>query len=910
MSHCKLSYSNLVDSDGNTVQVDDLEQVTESSDKCDYGEFIKYHEAFKEITDSLQTPDLFSSSDQIYATIHLAQTISVSSTWANCLDLTNSFFEELEYVETRPSTECQTPDDEPDWANDPCCNTDLQMKKCCRVTQLTTTFTEYTLPTGDNFDPFTHFENCNYPQCIVQPMKNMVRSASHTNLALCSKEREDANKNPLFLANPFDACLMRARDHKCFHRDSCATLPGSTCNPTTSLCTISCSTDADCFNGECIDGNCENLSELKSKQDEALYNCVIENLDQYLEVLLKYEVENVQTGTTMAEKFMSLVTEELCTSEADTFFQDPYMTKEECDAFLGICRPISTSIGAGFSALTDIHGNHPILTEKWCEDAILSDWTDGYCAFSTLDGINANAIGRPSVCEVTVETAIVDGAKNETLCYENGGEFWSAAPQTSFRPFGGCLLMSAAASEEDCHASAEGPGCLPTYQGGPCLNYCHDETKTTEAACGETAGTWYPNANGGACVMNYPMKVNCLNAGFQYVLGRNFQAAMYNTPQDCPEELCIGYPDFQLLLDTPVSECRKPSCTSCLTGNEPQCESEEACLNTQSCNNPTGCLMPDWLSAYVSVTLPCTYTPEGYCVVPYNKPLCAQMNFDWSDKDTFLDEESCVEARQICNNGAYDGSGRNSIDRLEQFTYRNQEECEACGGHIEPWYNWTQSQWIAANKVVRPIWVPKENVISRPFWGLQPSTRVFENVLERLRVKRLSSILASELYCKYGIQGDILKYTACSCGEGKDEEACEDYLTSLSGSPIIETSICKGIDVQKSFQDVEIVAENFEFESDLPCLGVKVDILPSAQFTFAGIKVTSSLALVSETENCRLSSIFVYNDNNVVVGQILSDGYVVSYQNDANFTGVEVCITVPDKDRVEWKLNSGEKERK
>eukprot|EP01127_Copromyxa_protea_P017323 TRINITY_DN525_c0_g2_i4.p2 TRINITY_DN525_c0_g2~~TRINITY_DN525_c0_g2_i4.p2 ORF type:complete len:583 (-),score=122.05 TRINITY_DN525_c0_g2_i4:459-2207(-) len=298
------------------------------------------------------------------------------------------------------------------------------------------------------------------------------------------------------------------------------------------------------------------------------------------------------------------------------------------------------------------------------------------------------------------------------------------------------------------------------------------------------------------------------------------------------------------------------------------------------------------------------FQPEEKLLTFLDKEVCESLGNIYVDASTYPTPEICRDAAQVCNNGPR-GSGRNEFTRSEYFTYRPQTACSACGGDVEPWFNWTNSTWAPQHVLIAPTWYTE--VITLPQWGPQRSSRLFENLLERLRVKRLGSILASEIYCKFGIEGDILVYIGCSCGSHNMTDYCYGYLTSVGGSPVSELSVCRGVKVSKTIMDLSVLAEkNFTIDDEKePCVRMKVDILPTEQFTFRETVLISSLALASETERARETSTSVFNANGVVVGTIIDGGYTLKFDEIGGFSNVKICINVTDfTGRIQWTLNS------
>jgi len=174
------------------------------------------------------------------------------------------------------------------------------------------------------------------------------------------------------------------------------------------------------------------------------------------------------------------------------------------------------------------------------------------------------------------------------------------------------------------------------------------------------------------------------------------------------------------LFDVSLESCLAKTCSSCITGDEPQCASKEACEAHFSCNNPSGCVQPLSTGESSGYTPPCRYAPPDQCSTAYAKAPCNLVgslgtSFHWEDSLTYPTNEECLGAFQLCNDGTVpDGSHRDSTRRPAAYSLKNKTECEACGGHMESWWNWTQSRWINKNVIVNLSWL--ENVVTPAVW--------------------------------------------------------------------------------------------------------------------------------------------------------------------------------------------------
>src|SRR5207253_9971483 len=130
-SKCVPSYSGLVDKLGNNASV--VTMTDTSSGDCVLDDYILYYQAFQSLVSFLKTDPTFQSSSQILSVTDLAEVLSKSLSWNNCLNYALLHMEEEVIEYTTYTNNCNTQDSDPYYNYDPCCNTALQLHQCCRT---------------------------------------------------------------------------------------------------------------------------------------------------------------------------------------------------------------------------------------------------------------------------------------------------------------------------------------------------------------------------------------------------------------------------------------------------------------------------------------------------------------------------------------------------------------------------------------------------------------------------------------------------------------------------------------------------------------------------------------------------------------------------------------------------------
>ena len=870
------------------------------SSSCMHSEFSFYANSYQSVVNYLINYVDTLSTSQTYSLLDLASAMASSLGWNNCLSLAHSFLTPDLHVSTIFTKECLLSDSDPNYVTDPCCNVQLQNYQCCRSKPYNVSYTTYHL------EDLSDVQTCSSPNCIIQPLLNLQElSEANSN---CEEPRMKVIEDPTFSINGVQllvACKATVFGNvSCFQDAECINTIGahSYCDRSLLHCVVRCTNS--CYNGQCIDGTCRDLSNIHEDVIVGVLDCVLDKLDPYIAVILKNDIESSSNIGSLAEKFERLITKDTCITHfgGETIIGNELYTKEQCDAFPGYC-----IISGGLFGTVDPLGK--LLDLAQCYKYTMYQ-TQGLCVLTSTVH-KAFTLSRPNICSVRLEDAnmpILYFA--EAICLSAGGEIFLGPGGASWRPYGPCGILNL--TESECYNKAG--ICLGNqYKNVPCHSYCKMVNQSSITCNGTTAQgylrNWYffPNTIQGVCVVEAPDFGACTGAGNSYVFGREYLPEQYNTPDSCPKEICLGSRDGTGFKspDTTVEECLKPTCSSCVYGTEPECFSQEICESTYSCDAMWGCK----LSHTFGAAFKGIWNPE-LSVFSYDIEACAVLQVvritqGWQNSATLPNQTFCEQATvQMCNDGGLlpDGSFRIFPRQPPGYSYKNKTECEACEGHLESWYNWKPSRWLSNKDIVHPFWV--DNLLDLAEFSPILSPTRFSVILEKARTARLNSIFVAELYCKYGTSSSLLESISCACDDNSSTRSC-DSLTQLSGSPVGVLSICQGIDSETTLFNTTFIANNITLLGlGRVCTNVYIFIVPSNQFEFKQSGITSSLAIISETEIARLSSTYVYNHENVVVGQILGNGMTINFEDDFNRTlsGFSICMELPSYNKDRWSL--------
>jgi len=588
--------------------------------------------------------------------IDLARTWANSEIWVACKDVLSSFYTTDYYINYINTTYCLQPLGSDGWITDPCCNTSLQATMCCAKQLFPMNNTVATLQDFTLFNDTT--EECGSINCLKQLLENFNNSSSDR----CDQNIQLAVSRPAFSLNPFDLCwarmqkrLCRVRENEqkrnavCSAVDSDSVCYRSRTTPDTVQCTIPCEPDGTCFLGTCVNISgvgpiCRNLSTDQEKIAAGFFACVKSRIDKHLAVLLHAEVEDMPGNDTLGIKFLNSVSTFGCRTENGFAAVPAYTTASSC-------------LAARYCTWGRCEINNVSCTEADCLNSLASD-TGGYCALWQVQDRSYVPVSNPGVCNINVtEIDNVPMQRTKSLCLSFKG-IWSF-PETLYKD----VWSICRTTQSQSHCTSE---CLGIqYKGIPCASYCKDRTRSAPACTGSTPrgnprAFYAISGSSGVCVVETSY-TGCLAEGATWVPGKYWTEPFLNSPASCPATACVDLlGDYDIF---PIEECYNSSrCTSCFTGEEDACNSEESCTQKYYCEVIEGCIVSPEINKLWGNNITCQWTPT-FCInygSPKKCPLLGIASLGYQAIEDFTTQEIC-EAQKICN------LGTNSFPRLIDF---------------------------------------------------------------------------------------------------------------------------------------------------------------------------------------------------------------------------------------------------
>jgi len=918
---CALQYSNIYDPSNENAVTTDNSWVNKEV-ICNSTNFRNHRDAFLNILRiAFQENSAVTDISSTYALLDVAATYPSSRTWQSCLELSLSFLDTTEKEYERNLT-CQYPKGSDAAGNDPCCNVTLQNTKCCITPVQNFSFTDYSYSI-DVTEPKLAAQ-CVTPDCVHEPLKALADLYTYELKSSCSAERIKAEGDIRFTGNPFDMCKAKSSFVACIlgSDSSCKVIDDASVCLENGNCLVPCEKDGNCFNGVCTSDPtfgyiCTGASRDPSVQLKAFVDCVQANIDPFLWALVQGRITSSSNNTdeTFEEKFLALSSVGACLFPSGALWADPTyskITKEQCEGSLGFCRwrgcYINTVSPFGYNC-----------SVEWCNNTNpTSDWGQPFCAYEYTSTAFVEPYGRPDICQFrSSDTGITVTSKlagNKSLCEDVFGGVWAATNPVSIRLYGSCYTRDK--SEQSCFNVDY---CIPQlYNGLPCYSYCSIGTSPCSGltASGNVRSyhTWKGRQSGqtlNACIVNFTVPSNksafdrCVyDEGGKWYAGREWLTAFATTKEECTQACYL--PGSGFARNFTADNCLTPSCSSDST-----CTTKACCDASQYCGDTYGCIYP-----YGTKILgyDCYWNTQN-CTQLTNPLSCEQdlRASGYIPPGRYPDPTSCAAAQDICNYGTIkDAVIRKPISQPKGFNLRPKAECEKCGGKIQPLWNWqTGGTWSSPRFMADLSWIIKN--VTYPSWRPLLSATAFQKLLDEARAARLATILLQESICTYGIEAPLIDLVSCACAgdASPDDDHCSQALISPSGINVLIATPCNTVDAVSTTGTLIINTTDFaiaEEKGKPPCLGISVFLYPYSQLNYLAKSVASSLAIRSETRKLRHSSIYVYNDQDTIVGSLVADGYSLSfYQNDQrNFTNVEICLELLSVDEVMakggWKL--------
>eukprot|EP01127_Copromyxa_protea_P015727 TRINITY_DN4574_c0_g1_i2.p1 TRINITY_DN4574_c0_g1~~TRINITY_DN4574_c0_g1_i2.p1 ORF type:complete len:1520 (+),score=303.31 TRINITY_DN4574_c0_g1_i2:418-4560(+) len=872
-SKCTVSYSGLV---SNGVPLDlTLTDLQESVPVCNASEYLMYKAGFRNAIAFLDDPSIKSIASSL-AVVNLGMTYTESITWIACKNLATSFLNKSSEKLLEETTDCLQHLGTPEYDEDPCCNTELQLTQCCATQAWESDISVYTF--DEDFMNRESDEECKVTLCLEQPLTSLDYMFNSALDKECENDRIVALNDKELSINPFLSCVGHVYETACYSSGQCGSI-SSTSECHDNKCTIPCNEGA-CYSGVCeshpLYGDiCVDLATDETSQAEALSNCTLDKLESNIKLLVAQNIENSYEDGTFSEKFMKAVSEFQCLGDGGNVWHG-INNEEECTQATGYC-PWRVCWVDDSAPDVFVAGK---CTTELCFAGVPAE--EYFCAYQSLPGLISIPIGNPDLCEIRLhDTEDLYIELDEDFCLDNGG-IWAGPDSISLRSYGACYIKDL--TESDCFPE----WCIDGYKDERCHSYCM--TSEVEGNCSGTWKTWTANGPQAACVVEMNLEA-CDASAYTWKAGRNWIPAFLNSQAECESTpACLEANLIRYGLSE--SECVNYQCSSCYTGDEESCNSKEACLRTSACDAPEGCKLPHEIMGLYDFGFDCTWNPES-CVVAWQETACVS-TFGaeaYQPRGAYQTPESCEAALRICREDP-NATFENAEELPEGFSIKNEEECEKCGGEMIPFWKWRQAEWKSESNLVNLKWTKKE--LLYPSWINSVSSHKWDAILEKARSQYLTSILASEMYCDYGVEAELVAIIS---------SLCQGFKYESRSLPIGAFTACNAIAGEYSVGSV-----TFSYDSDftvpvvttqVPCVKSLVSTMPKSTFDSSYLKVASSLALQCETTTSREMFYFVYNENGAVVGQVVGDGYEV--ETTVESSGMNMCFTIPEV--VDWELN-------
>lgn len=322
-----------------------------------------------------------------------------------------------------------------------------------------------------------------------------------------------------------------------------------------------------------------------------------------------------------------------------------------------------------------------------------------------------------------------------------------------------------------------------------------------------------------------------------------------------------------------IGNCAHPLCPS-----DPNCNSQVTCNSFGSCESDLyfpACVYPMIIrNNFIACPYPeMRLTPTG----------CSYLNG--------TDETTCIE-----NGGTYYNLARNQSTCQAEYgcldydfyylalTYQDNSSCTNCGGFYQPTYRFFPAHWFAGN--LRNVsWVTPSFQPLREFTSTLNYSRI-TSVVQSAAARQYSFALTTNLFCRYDKRIQLLGQISCDCFSNNS-----DCFSTVQNPDIGLGRVCPG-NINTQIINAPPCSLTFPNNSvsSTNCITFKIYTLLATQFQRPAV-----ITLASDFSRVPSSSPFasVVNFNNVVVGQILGDGIILSFEFSPESVGpFRVCLDV------------------
>eukprot|EP01091_Cochliopodium_minus_P008704 TRINITY_DN2013_c0_g4_i3.p1 TRINITY_DN2013_c0_g4~~TRINITY_DN2013_c0_g4_i3.p1 ORF type:complete len:1507 (-),score=272.92 TRINITY_DN2013_c0_g4_i3:302-4822(-) len=431
---------------------------------------------------------------------------------------------------------------------------------------------------------------------------------------------------------------------------------------------------------------------------------------------------------------------------------------------------------------------------------------------------------------------------------------------------------------------------------------CFSNTINNRSNCLSNEGTWESNDN--ICLLSFYNQTSCVSNGHKWesCIGMD-----YSTCSNCHNG--IGNCTLQAVNTLGCYWNGKSECDKSL--NSSQCAKNEYCQGMESypsCSYLTssidtfGCpiclysLKIPFMNGYSNVAFTNTsygnltdvdplsaefsssldfYSIYGCLTKTVKKPQCLANGGRWVDP--FFTKESCNSVYACTeplsnNNCLYNYNFQ--LATIDGATNKTQKECVDCGGTYGQTYNWRVSEMIPATKF-KTIWKTKVWEQINSFIPFMSPNNLTESLLKFLFVHPQLSILsaiqceAAPIYAAAGIY-------YCDCNtKSKSGQCFPKIQSSLLGSQLF----CRGENTTVRLGISKMIFTENSVSSSIYCTEVSLNSTGVTQFRNSD--VVGSSALLGSLSHRDIPYAIVKNQKGFIVGQVLSDGLSMNFQQSS-----------------------------
>eukprot|EP01102_Stenamoeba_stenopodia_P007470 TRINITY_DN2092_c0_g2_i1.p1 TRINITY_DN2092_c0_g2~~TRINITY_DN2092_c0_g2_i1.p1 ORF type:complete len:1763 (-),score=374.29 TRINITY_DN2092_c0_g2_i1:1009-6297(-) len=833
-SQCSFVSSNTLFNSKGKVLLGRTEPPRKSQPKCDADDIKEVVSIGQSYVSQISESKSF---DEVLELTFQVNTLFFSDAWIGCINYTNSFLtSKVEDIEVL-TTECFVSNiSSPAYLNNPCCNSALLVNQCCYPKPKHEETTVYKKVKSSKID-----QVCNAPSCVNSYMLDYL-VIEQESLSCSSFSSEEYPMLYTSSVQYYVDCKAK------YNIDKLA------------FGLVNCTSDENCYFGG-VKNKCNRATSrciLSSEAEEKAWNCAVDGLDEYREYYFKerFNLTGRKGDSEYRNGLLDAVSHQDCinTQGVAQFTRNGFIYQSS----VANCPCKSTKC---------LDQTCEILPES-CQQSCFLQWVPLEISQSTCQSLQkcnwalgSQCTSKDSVCDqgcapTTLSSGFCAYCDTDAYCIEIPGITTQSdceAAQACIAPNGKLSLTTEAQCKNvtGCSQQCPGQSCQSANGGDVCI------AKIPQSACIASGGVWRTDIiSPGVCSFNVLDAKLCAARGAQYYT-------------------CSGLS----LTDCNTCNSRKGFCPVNQTIAKCYVSPKRDCVSDQECSKKAGrCTDQDF---YVSLTtIPPTF---GACIRPtatkyyQENPTCTSTVptspegcYSFQNASVCTSTGGVFHSLAMTKDECLGGKGCTSDPQLRSLFVMNARECKKCNRTRESFYDWTPGYPVKA-KSVSLQWKQRTAEDVNAWKKTIDWNKFYSTIVDSISAAVLTDI-RSGVVCSFNARANLLETITCACMDSNKDtvSSCFTQETSIQ-TGTGEACIALDTIIQTTTGSVAFSKSSVSKDSNQRCASISV--YSSSIYTLEQPEqiAYSPLSRVRDYDSFNI----VLNDDNAIVGRMMSDGFEV-----------------------------------